>query len=171
MTFVECKPTINQQTGELHFPTHNDYIKTYTGVVQTSFQRRYFGCYYTGMTEIGTGNWVTLPDKYKIEKDNELCEPSDEVEFISQNDLGKIAIDSGYYGYVWFSLDCPQGGNWVLQMYKEYKLYKKSWTNVLMDSSSCQYNIPDYFCYITRLKDRKQNLWNRSAPMAFNNSF
>ena len=107
------------------------------------------------MTELGTGNWVTLPDKYQIEKNNALCEPSDEVEFISQNGLGKMALDAGYYGYVWFSLDCPQGGNWVLQMYKEHRLYKKAWTNILMDSSSCQYNIPDYFCYITRLKDRK----------------
>ena len=124
MTFVECKPSIDKETGKLNFPTHSDYIKTYTNVVQTSFMRRYFGCYYSGMTELGTGNWVTLPDSYKIEANNALCQPSDEVAFISQNVLGKIACEVGYCGYVWFSLDCPQGGNWVLQMFKEYKLYR-----------------------------------------------
>ena len=72
------------------------------------------------MTEIGTGNWVVLPDSYLIEENNALCKPSDQVEVISQNDLGQIALDVGYNGYVWFSLDGPQSGSWVLQMYKEY---------------------------------------------------
>ena len=83
MTFVECKPEIDKETGELKFPTHSDYMKTYSKVVETSFMRAYFGCYYSGMTEIGTGNWVVLPDSYKIETNNLLCEPTDQIAFIS----------------------------------------------------------------------------------------
>ena len=59
------------------------------------------------MTEIGTGNWVTLPDSYKIEHNNELIEQSDEIALISQKDLGQRALEVNYSGYVWFSLDCP----------------------------------------------------------------
>ena len=58
--------------------------------------RRYFGCYYSGMTEIGTGNWVTIADN-----------SNDEFEFISQKDLFNAAVEVNYNGYVWFSLDCP----------------------------------------------------------------
>ena len=75
--------------------------------------RRYFGCYYTGMTEIGTGNWVSLPDTYNNGK-NHKNKLNDEVVFISQQNLFQKAKEANYYGFVWFSLDCPQGGNWIL---------------------------------------------------------
>ena len=59
--------------------------------------RRYFGCYYSGMTELGTGNWAVVGDG----------EDSEQVSFISQEDLCKAAVEVNYNGYVWFSLDCP----------------------------------------------------------------
>ena len=31
-------------------------------MVRLSIQKYYFGVYYTGMAQEGTGNWVVLPD-------------------------------------------------------------------------------------------------------------
>ena len=62
MTFVELRPRICNETGKLFFPTRDEFIKTYKEVLQTSMMRRYFGVYYSGMTELGTGNWVVVAD-------------------------------------------------------------------------------------------------------------
>lgn len=61
MSFVEVRPTIGEN-GELKFPRKKDYISAWKSVTEASIPRRYFGVYYTGMSEVGTGNWVVLPD-------------------------------------------------------------------------------------------------------------
>ena len=61
MSFVEVRPTISAD-GEMVFPRKRDYINAWKTVVEASTQRRYFGVYYTGMAQVGTGNWVVLPD-------------------------------------------------------------------------------------------------------------
>ena len=97
MSFVELRPRICEETSKLIFPTRDEYIKTYKEVLQTSMMRRYFGCYYSGMTELGTGNWAVVADD----------ENSEQVAFISLEDLCKAAQEVDYNGYVWFSLDSP----------------------------------------------------------------
>ena len=37
-------------------------MQAWKTVVQNSGQRRYFGVYFTGMAQVGTGNWAVLPD-------------------------------------------------------------------------------------------------------------
>lgn len=61
MSFVEVRPTIDAN-GEIQYPTKRDYINAWKVVVENSSHRRYFGVYYTGMSQVGTGNWVVLPD-------------------------------------------------------------------------------------------------------------
>ena len=61
MSFIEVRPTIGEN-GEMIFPRKRDYIKAWKATVEESKQRRYFGVYYTGMAQVGTGNWVVLPD-------------------------------------------------------------------------------------------------------------
>ena len=69
------------------------------------------------------------------------------------------------------SLDCPFGGNWVLQLYKEHQLYADCFVNILMDCATDQFNTPEWLVYIVRLVDRFQPLWNRATHIAYNKSF
>ena len=61
MSFVEVRPIISED-GSMHFPRKKDYMNAWKLVTEHSIQRRYFGVYYTGMAQVGTGNWVVLPD-------------------------------------------------------------------------------------------------------------
>ena len=69
------------------------------------------------------------------------------------------------------SIDCPFGGNWILQAYREHKMYEQAFKNILMDCSTDMFNTPDWLCYIVRLIDRFEPVWNRSSPIAFNKTF
>ena len=64
MSFVEVKPTISE-SGEITFPSKRDYINAWRSVTEASVTKRYFGVYYSGMSQVGTGNWVVLPDSNK----------------------------------------------------------------------------------------------------------
>jgi len=163
MSFVEVRPTVGEN-GELKFPRKKDYISAWKSVTEASIPKRYFGVYYTGMSEVGTGNWVVLPDN--------PAQSSNHVSTINLTMLFRLTESLGYAnGYIWMSLDCPFGGNWILQAYREYTLYTNCFSNILMDCATDQYNTPDWLTYIVRLVDRRLSLWNRSRPIAFNNKF
>ena len=107
MSFVEVRPRIGPN-GEMIFPRKRDYINAWKMVVESSNQRRYFGVYYTGMAQVGTGNWVVLPD-------NPKQGPAQQVDFITMTMLFRFTESLGYQqGFIWMSLDCPFGGNWIL---------------------------------------------------------
>ena len=96
-------------------------------MVNNSNQRRYFGVYYTGMSQVGTGNWAVLPDD----------PDANHVEFISMTTLFDLTREVNYnHGFIWMSLDCPFGGNWILQAYKEHALYTDIFSNILMDCAT-----------------------------------
>ena len=106
MSFVEVRPSIGIN-GELIFPRKKDYIKAWRTVTEASIPRRYFGVYYTGMAEVGTGNWVVLPDNVALT--NQV------VSHINLTMLFRLTESLGYSnGYIWMSLDCPFGGNWII---------------------------------------------------------
>ena len=129
MSFVEVRPRIGPN-GEMIFPRKRDYINAWKMVVESSNQRRYFGVYYTGMAQVGTGNWVVLPD-------NPKQGPAQQVDFITMTMLFRFTESLGYQqGFIWMSLDCPFGGNWILQAYKEHTLYTECFANILMDCAT-----------------------------------
>ena len=104
MSFIEVRPTIGVN-GEMHFPRKKDYISAWKTCVDNSKARRYFGVYYSGMSQVGTGNWVVLPDNPN----------ATHVELITLTMLFQYTRSLGYMqGLVWMSLDCPFGGNWIL---------------------------------------------------------
>ena len=132
MSFVEVKPTISE-TGEITFPSKRDYINAWRSVTEASITKRYFGVYYSGMSQVGTGNWVVLPDSNK----SVAAATPQHVDFITLTMLFRLTASLGYKsGYIWMSLDCPFGGNWILQAYKEHQLYKECFSNILMDCST-----------------------------------
>ena len=61
MSFIEVRPTIGSN-GEINFPRKKDYMNAWKLTVEYSTARHYFGVYFTGMSQVGTGNWVVLPD-------------------------------------------------------------------------------------------------------------
>ena len=161
MSFIEVRPTIGSN-GEINFPRKKDYLTAWKLTVDNSTARRYFGVYFTGMSQVGTGNWVVLPDNQN----------ASHVELITLTMLFKYTQNLGYkHGLIWMSIDCAFGGNWILQAYKEHHLYTDCFSNILMDSSTDQYNTPDWLSYIMRLVDRFQPIWNLYTPIAFNKNF
>lgn len=86
--------------------------------------------------------------------------------------LFDLTANAGYLnGLIWMSIDCPFGGNWILQAYKEHDLYKECFSNILLDCATDQYNTPDWLTYMVRLVDRYQSIWSRSRPIAYNLGF
>lgn len=115
MSFVEVRPKINEN-GEIEYPTKRDYIAAWRHVVENSKQRNYFGVYYSGMSQVGTGNWVVLPDNPNTK--------GSRVELITLTMLFKFTQMLEYKkGFIWMSIDCPFGGNWILQAYRDQHLY------------------------------------------------
>ena len=55
------KPSIRAD-GTVSYPRKKDYLAAWQQVTQDSLYKRYFGVYYSGISEVGTGNWVVLPD-------------------------------------------------------------------------------------------------------------
>ena len=107
MIFVEVAPKIDPSTGEIIFPTKRDYLNAWKHVTKNSINKRYFGVYYTGMAQVGTGNWVVLPDK--------AADRNTHVEYIDLRMVFDLTASLGYKsGLIWMSLDCPFGGNWIL---------------------------------------------------------
>ena len=81
------------------------------------------------MSQVGTGNWVVLPDNED--------ERSSRVDFISLSMVFGLTASQGYsQGLIWMSLDCPFGGNWILQAYKEHELYRECFANILIDCAT-----------------------------------
>ena len=145
MQFVEVRPVI-KENGDIHYPTKRDYIKAWEQVVNNSATRRYFGAYYSGMSQVGTGNWVVLPDSPQNQG---------RVELITLTMLFRFTQSLKYdRGFIWMSIDCPFGGNWILQAYKDQHLYEDTFNNILMDCSTDQFNTPDWLSYMMRLVDR-----------------
>ena len=59
------------------------------------------------MAQVGTGNWVVLPD--------DVNKRDTQVELITLSMLFELTANVGYTdGLIWMSIDCPFGGNWIL---------------------------------------------------------
>ena len=87
MSFVEVRPTI-QANGDMVFPKKRDYINAWKTVVENSIQKRYFGVYYSGMSQVGTGNWAVLPDN--------PAQGATHVDFITMTMLFRLTRSVGY---------------------------------------------------------------------------
>lgn len=72
MTFVECAPTLTSDGEGVKYPTKQDYINKIREVINISHGRQYFGLYYTGVTDVHSGNWVVLNDSPKKQSKNDL---------------------------------------------------------------------------------------------------
>ena len=64
MTFVECAPTLTPDGNAVNYPTKQDYLDKINEVIGLSHSRSYIGLYYSGVTDVDTGNWVVLNDKH-----------------------------------------------------------------------------------------------------------
>ncbi len=66
MHFLEVRPTIDAD-GNINYPRKSDYIQAWINIVEDAIAIGYlnFGVYYSGMSEVQTGNWVLLPDNYQ----------------------------------------------------------------------------------------------------------
>ena len=112
MHFTEVRPSI-QSDGSIKFPTRREYVTAWRQVVRQSLSKYYFGVYYTGMAQEGTGNWVVMPDKQNPEEESKY--EGDEVSLITLTDVFQLTEEEGYNnGYIWMSIDCPFGGNWII---------------------------------------------------------
>ena len=96
---------------------------------------------YSGMTELGTGNWVVLPDDYdKLMKSEEEVPESALVDTISINELLdsikhlKYNANTSHFN-MWMGLDCPFAGAWVIDIYDRRELFSKYFGNILVDAS------------------------------------
>ena len=78
---------------------------------------------------------------------------------------------SGQKTSLWLALDCPFGGNWVIQTYKERSKSKKIFHDMLIDSSTDQYNKPDWLQYSIGNVDYASPVSYRSYPISYNTNF
>lgn len=62
MDYTIVLPTFDEATGEVHFPTRQNYLEGLRQVITDSKPNRYFGIYYSGMTFAESGDWAVLHD-------------------------------------------------------------------------------------------------------------
>ena len=62
MTFIECAPRLTDDGKSVQYPTKEEYLKKIKEVISISHSRKYFGLYYSGVTDVETANWVVFKD-------------------------------------------------------------------------------------------------------------
>lgn len=72
------------------------------------------------MTHVHTGNWAVLPNKIKEGLD---VWERDDIDQISLPDIFKVTIDVEFKGQIWYSLDAPYSGLWILEIAKTQHTY------------------------------------------------
>lgn len=63
MDYTIVAPIIDQKSGEICYPTRQNYLDGLRQVITESKKVRYFGIYYSGMTFTQSGDWVVLDDQ------------------------------------------------------------------------------------------------------------
>lgn len=158
MQYTEVRPSIDE-LGNVSYPRKRDFMVGLRTVIQKSLQHAYFAVYYTGMTKISTGNWVVLAD-----------DSPEDYDTISMSEIFQVAQEVGFKGQIWFSLDAPYAGQWILEISKTEQNYPFI-TNFLLDAA-CDWGAEtEYLTYIARLTDKTSGFWTRNRPVAYNKTF
>lgn len=69
------------------------------------------------------------------------------------------------------SIDSPFSGKIITDLWKNQALYKKQWSNILVDAATNEFGIPAWLTYITRLADKESPDWTFNQPISYNLSF
>lgn len=84
MTYTRVQPRIDE-SGNVVCPRKKDYMAGLFEVITRAIPGRYFAIYYTGMSQIETGNWAVASD-----------DADDEVATIGLADIFQVAKDVGF---------------------------------------------------------------------------
>ena len=124
------------------------------------------------MSHAQTGNWAVLPKRsLKLSQKLQLEDDDEDIDEISLNEIFEQTKQVNFKGQIWFSLDAPYSGHWVMEISRNYTKYTNI-TNFLVDSTTDWTGESEWLTYVVRLACKELNsIWARNRPIAFNKTF
>ena len=89
---TEVCPVLDQKTGHITYPKMNEYLEGISKLLKNSHGQM-VGIFYTGASQLGTGNWV-LPNE-------------EGISILSLEGLYRFLKSQGWKGQLWMQIDCP----------------------------------------------------------------